>query len=316
MTVTPFYLRDLLGNPAEAAVGDAIFRDLHHSPVTFPCPFLNLTVSRGGGRHRIEKETLHVGRHSLDRHPKHASHTKRPVTATSINRTRRVPAHAAQPEGWRSVTGARGSISVGLMAVSLVTIGSPAALATVEAPDSPSTATLPLAASPVDAAPLKVAEPRRASQAPPQRESRKPATQRKPKHAKKPKPRRSPDRHRDADTLGRWIYRAIEIMRKHGIAVSDADYAAIRTVIMKESSGNPSAINNWDSNARAGIPSKGLMQTIDPTFGAHHLPGFDDIFDPVDNIIAGVRYTLSRYGSLARHPGLRSLANGGSHLGY
>ena len=37
-------------------------------------------------------------------------------------------------------------------------------------------------------------------------------------------------------------------------------------IIQHESGGNPNAINNWDSNAAAGMPSKGLMQTIDPTF--------------------------------------------------
>jgi hypothetical protein len=34
----------------------------------------------------------------------------------------------------------------------------------------------------------------------------------------------------------------------------------------QESGGNPRAINNWDSNAKRGTPSKGLMQVIDPTF--------------------------------------------------
>lgn len=34
------------------------------------------------------------------------------------------------------------------------------------------------------------------------------------------------------------------------------------TLIGRESGGNPNAINNWDSNAAAGDPSRGLMQTI------------------------------------------------------
>src|SRR5690606_6743137 len=39
--------------------------------------------------------------------------------------------------------------------------------------------------------------------------------------------------------------------------------------MQQESGGNPNAINNWDSNARRGTPSKGLMQVIDPTFNAY-----------------------------------------------
>lgn len=67
-----------------------------------------------------------------------------------------------------------------------------------------------------------------------------------------------------------------------------------------ESGGNPKAINNWDINAKNGTPSKGLMQVIDPTFKAYAYPGYDkNIYDPLSNMLAAIRYTLSRYGSLA-----------------
>lgn len=70
--------------------------------------------------------------------------------------------------------------------------------------------------------------------------------------------------------------------------------------MMQESGGNPRAINLWDSNARAGIPSKGLMQVIDPTFRAYAHPSHRrDVYDPLSNIVASMRYALSRYGSLA-----------------
>ncbi len=71
-----------------------------------------------------------------------------------------------------------------------------------------------------------------------------------------------------------------------------------------------------NSNAAKGTPSKGLMQCIDPTFQAHALPGHGDIYDPVDNIIAGVRYTFDRYGGFEGHPGLKSMASGGGYQGY
>lgn len=68
-----------------------------------------------------------------------------------------------------------------------------------------------------------------------------------------------------------------------------------------ESGGNPMAINLWDINAKRGIPSKGLMQVIDPTFRAYAHPQYNkNIYDPLSNILASIRYALARYGSLAR----------------
>ncbi len=74
---------------------------------------------------------------------------------------------------------------------------------------------------------------------------------------------------------------------------------ALLTQMQHESSGNPKAINLWDSNAKKGTPSKGLMQVIDPTFRAYALaPHNKDIWDPLSNMIAAIRYTVSHYGSL------------------
>ncbi|MFF3145277.1 transglycosylase SLT domain-containing protein, partial [Streptomyces sp. NPDC057927] len=69
--------------------------------------------------------------------------------------------------------------------------------------------------------------------------------------------------------------------------------------IMRESSGDPWAINNWDSNAAAGTPSKGLLQVIPPTFKAYHVPGTSwNIYDPVANITAAANYAADKYGSM------------------
>lgn len=108
-----------------------------------------------------------------------------------------------------------------------------------------------------------------------------------------------------------WINEALRVLKL------DASYTnGIRNMIMKESSGNPRAINNWDSNAKRGTPSKGLMQTIDPTFRQWALPGYDrDVYDPVSNIIAGVRYALNRYGpDMLRSGGRRDTR--GNYKGY
>ena len=79
-----------------------------------------------------------------------------------------------------------------------------------------------------------------------------------------------------------------------------------------ESGGNPKAINNWDSNAKKGTPSKGLMQVIDPTFNAYARPGYNkNIYDPLSNILASIRYAVSRYGSLTNAYQGHGYANGG-----
>ncbi|WP_374984258.1 transglycosylase SLT domain-containing protein [Streptomyces fradiae] len=99
-----------------------------------------------------------------------------------------------------------------------------------------------------------------------------------------------------ADNLDGWIRESLDIMARHGIPGS---YDGIHRNIMRESSGNPLAINNWDSNAAAGTPSKGLLQVIDPTFRAYHVPGTSlDPYDPVANITAACNYAADRYGSI------------------
>ena len=91
---------------------------------------------------------------------------------------------------------------------------------------------------------------------------------------------------------------------------------SLADIARKESSGNPLAQNNWDSNALKGTPSKGLMQVIDPTFQQNKLAGHDDIWNPVDNAIASIRYMISRYGSIENVPGLKAMQGGGSYVGY
>lgn len=69
--------------------------------------------------------------------------------------------------------------------------------------------------------------------------------------------------------------------------------------IQNESGGNPNARNDWDSNAAMGDPSRGLMQTIGSTFNAYRNPNLSaNIYDPLSNIVAGINYMLSRYGSI------------------
>lgn len=80
----------------------------------------------------------------------------------------------------------------------------------------------------------------------------------------------------------------------------------VLNIIQHESGGNPNAINNWDSNAQAGHPSQGLMQTIPSTFAAYAGPYVSKgITDGMANIYAGVNYAIHRYG-------VQWLINGGN----
>jgi hypothetical protein len=99
-----------------------------------------------------------------------------------------------------------------------------------------------------------------------------------------------------SNNLDGWIKESLDVMAAHGIP---GTYNGIYRNIMRESSGNPRAINNWDSNAAAGTPSKGLLQVIDPTFRAYHVAGTSmDSYDPVANITAACNYAAARYGSI------------------
>jgi len=96
--------------------------------------------------------------------------------------------------------------------------------------------------------------------------------------------------------LDGWIHEALDIMKKNGIPGS---YDGIYRNVMRESTGNPQAINLYDSNAAAGNPSKGLLQVIQTTFATYHVPGTSfDIYDPVANIVAACNYAAHNYGSM------------------
>ncbi|MGW7431641.1 LysM peptidoglycan-binding domain-containing protein [Streptomyces sp. NPDC054861] len=109
-------------------------------------------------------------------------------------------------------------------------------------------------------------------------------------------PTAAPAVPRYSNDLDGWIRESLDIMASYGIPGS---YEGIQRNIMRESSGNPQAINLWDSNAVKGTPSKGLLQVIEPTFLAYHVPGTSmDLFDPVANITAACNYAADRYGSI------------------
>ncbi|MEV0497424.1 hypothetical protein AB0I84_07500 [Streptomyces spectabilis] len=102
------------------------------------------------------------------------------------------------------------------------------------------------------------------------------------------------------DRVARWrplVERVIrELNGKGGISLSDTGLILHRIGV--ESGGDPNAVNNWDSNAKAGHPSKGLLQTILSTFNAYAGP-YKPLgqLHPLASIYAGVSYAIDRYGS-------------------
>lgn len=108
-----------------------------------------------------------------------------------------------------------------------------------------------------------------------------------------------------------WRSLAIKALQLTG-QYSAANLNSLLYQMQTESSGNPNAINLWDSNAKRGTPSKGLMQVIDPTFRAYAMEPYNqNIWDPLSNMIASIRYAVSRYGSLGRAYQGHGYASGG-----
>ena len=108
----------------------------------------------------------------------------------------------------------------------------------------------------------------------------------------------------------RW--RGLVVQALHMLGQPDSWTDTVLRRMNQESGGNPAAINNWDSNAKAGIPSQGLMQVIPPTFAAYAGPfAGRPITDPLANIYAGLNYALRRYGSLAALNRAGGYAEGG-----
>jgi SLT domain-containing protein len=103
-----------------------------------------------------------------------------------------------------------------------------------------------------------------------------------------------------AGQVSQWIAEALSIL---GFPQSYA--AGIYQQIMTESGGNPRAVQHGytDVNTLSGNLAQGIMQVIPPTFRANMLPGHGDPFNPVDNIIAGSRYAMNRYGAGWFSPG-------------
>lgn len=109
-----------------------------------------------------------------------------------------------------------------------------------------------------------------------------------------------------------WRTQVEQGLTRNGLPLSLAPN--VLKQMQSESSGDPNAINRTDSNAQAGHPSQGLLQTIPSTFQQYHLPGdSNSITDPQANVDSAIGYAKSRYGPTL----MDSRGNGmGSMRGY
>lgn len=103
--------------------------------------------------------------------------------------------------------------------------------------------------------------------------------------------------HQQGTGVARWRETVVKALQANGIEPNDFRVSKILATIQRESNGDPNAQNNWDSNALAGHPSIGLMQTIGPTFNAYKHKGHDNIRNGYDNLLAAINYIKHRYGT-------------------
>lgn len=97
--------------------------------------------------------------------------------------------------------------------------------------------------------------------------------------------------------VARWRESVVRALEANGIEPNNFRVSKILATIQRESGGDPNVQNNWDSNARAGHPSIGLMQTIGPTFNSYKHPGHNNIRNGYDNLLAAINYIKHTYGT-------------------
>lgn len=96
-----------------------------------------------------------------------------------------------------------------------------------------------------------------------------------------------------------WVGDAITLDASYGMGASWA--STIVQIIGIESGGNPLAYNpdavEYYTNPPVYEHAEGIMQTMPSTFKEYALPGHTDIWNPVDNIAAAMRYIKAGYGN-------------------
>jgi hypothetical protein len=108
-----------------------------------------------------------------------------------------------------------------------------------------------------------------------------------------------------SSTVQGWIEKALQIDHAPSTWLN-----AMEKLVSLESGGNPTAV---DPILVGGENATGIAQMLQSTFNANALPGYGNIDNGLDNLVASVRYIQARYGSPMAIPGI---GNSAHYVGY